>query len=556
MAPAVAALTGGVVALAAAWHPLEVAPFSHRLLAIVLLAHAMLLLWAALLRSPGRAWWALPETADPTAVVLLMGIAYGALLAYHFLLCQETHAFCPPAVTMIAGGAALLMLVVIAASGAAAKGRTLALALVAAGGVAAAVAAAARALHRSAVDFATLWTAARSSLLGGSLYRPEAVAANHFGAVFKVPPFYGMLLLPYGRMEVQTALDLHRALGVGLYLAGGAILIRLLRPSLGGATALAAVAIVMGFMQPSFDTLAYGQIDIVLLFLMIVALLGLRSGLPALTGLAIALAGLFKLYPLLLLVFLVVRREWKSVAWTAGWLVMLDALSVAVLGWREHVVYATQILPRIGGGTGWVENQTLNGFLCRLLAGWLRPEPVHDRTIDLLTGAGFVLVAALSAWAASRPSDRRSSLFSLQFGLFLVVMVMAVPAAWIHYETVTILAVLILAWRAADAPLGTAGAFAAAAGFGLVAYGNQWSFYDGSPRPGLTTLALSRELYGLTLLWATGVLSAIRAGGVGRPAKHEGPDQGWESPPHRPGEPLAVLELPGRGAALRSPRRE
>jgi alpha-1,2-mannosyltransferase len=329
--------------------------------------------------------------------------------------------------------------------------------------------------------------------------------------VFKVPPFYGTLLLPYGRIDLQTALDLHRALAVGLYLGGAAILVRLLRPGLGGGVALAAVAVVMGLMQPSFDSLAYGQIDIVLLFLMIVALLGLRSGRDAVTGLAIAVGSLLKLYPLLLVLFLAVRREWKGMAWTAGWLVLLDGLSTAVLGWREHVVYATQILPRIGGGTGWVENQTLNGFLSRLIAGALRPEPVRDRTIDLLTGVGFVLVAALSAWAASRPSDRRSSLFALQFGLFLVVMVMAVPAAWIHYETVTILTVLILVWHAVDAPLGTASAFAAAAGFGLVAYGNQWSFYDGSPRPGLTTLALSRELYGLTLLWATVVLSAIRA---------------------------------------------
>jgi alpha-1,2-mannosyltransferase len=440
-----------------------------------------------------------------------MGIAYLGLLAYHALLCLETGGFCAPAATTIVGLVVVAGLVVIAVGAREARRPRLALALLAAGGAASALAATWRALHRPAVDFVTLWTAARGSWLGGSLYQPVAVAANHFGAVFKVPPFYGMLLLPYGRLEVQTALDLHRALGVGLYLAGATMLFRLFRPNLGASPALAAVAVVMGLTQPSFDSLAYGQIDIVLLALMIATLLGLRGGRPALAGLAIAVAGLLKLYPLVLVVFLAVRREWRAIVWTGAWLIALNGLSVAVLGWHEHVVYATQVLPRIGGGTGWVENQTLNGFLSRLMLGALRPEPVHDRGLDALTGAGFVVMAALSAWTAGRPSDRRSSLFALQFGLFLVLMVMAVPAAWIHYETVTVLAFLILVWHAANTPLGKGSAFAAALAFGLVAYGNQWTFYDGSPRPGLTALALSRELYGLALLWVTAALSAIRA---------------------------------------------
>ena len=46
--------------------------------------------------------------------------------------------------------------------------------------------------------------------------------------------------------------------------------------------------------------------------------------------------------------------------------------------------------------------------------------------------------------------------------------------------------------------------------FGLIAYGNQWTFYDGSPRPGLTALWLSRELYGLVLLWVAALRAAQR----------------------------------------------
>jgi len=70
---------------------------------------------------------------------------------------------------------------------------------------------------------------------------------------------------------------------------------------------------------------------------------------------------------------------------------------------------------------------------------------------------------------------------------------------------------------AADRPLSPARAAMVALAFALIAYGNQWTFFDGTPRPGLTALALSREFYGLVLLWAATVLSARSRGPSGSP---------------------------------------
>jgi len=505
VAPAAA---GGAFALAAAWRPLELAPFTHRLVLGVVLAHAALLLWSALVRAPGSPWWRLPVHVAPSALLLLMALGYWTLVACHGALCYETRRFCPTLVTAITGAAVLAGLLAAAALGSPLRERIALGIVTVGGGVVQAVGAGMSAFRRPAVDFATLWTAARDFSLGGSLYKPAEVAANHFGAVFKVPPFYGMLLLPFARLDVRTALLVDRVIDVALYLACAAILGLWLRPRLGGRLALAAVAIVLGLMQPAFDTIAYGQIDVVLLGLVTLAFLALRAGRSAVVGLAVALAALFKLYPLVLVLLLAARREWRAVAWTAGWLLALVGVAVAVMGWREHVVFATEVLPRIGGGTGWVENQTVNGFLCRLLAGARRPEPVHDPLIDVLTWTAFALVAGVSAWVAARPADPRSAAAALPFGVFLVVMVLAVPAAWIHYETVTIVTFLLLVGSAGERPVSPGLTFVVALAFGLVAYGNQWTFYDGAPRPGLTALALSREFYGLALLWTAALLSA------------------------------------------------
>jgi hypothetical protein len=502
-------VAGGLLALAAAGRPLEVAPYTHRLLIGIILLQGTLTLWSVLVHTPCRKWWRLPPTVSPTAILLLMGTCYWTVVAYHAALCLETRRFCP-SLTAVVAGLGVLAGLIVSTRFPAPRRTVVALAVTAAGGAVQAIASGLLAFRRPAVDFLTLWTAAHDFSLGGSLYKPAEVAANHFGAVFKVPPFYGMLLLPFARTDVRTALALDRALDVALYLVCGTILVRWLQERLGARIALCAVAIVLGLMQPAFDAIAYGQVDVVLLLLVTVALLALQRGRPAIVGLAVALAALLKLYPLVLLLFLAARREWRAVVWTAAWLVALVAVAVAVMGWREHLIYASEVLPRIGGGTGWVENQTVNGFLSRLLAAARRPEPVHDRTVDVLTWAAFALVAAGSAWVAARPAERRSAAAAVPFGVFLVVMVLAVPAAWIHYETVTIVTFLVVVWSAAERPLTTALGLAVSLAFGLIAYGNQWTFYDGGPRPGLTALGLSREFYGLLLLWSAALAAAHR----------------------------------------------
>lgn len=515
-----ATLIGGGLALAAALRPLEVAPFTHRLLLLVVLAHAALLLWTALYPAESCAepprWWALPHRVGPVPLLILMGVGYWMLLLYQRALCTETVvSVCPRPGTQIIGSIALLALLALAALLALqprlrlAHGWRLALAILALSGVAEAGYAATFAFRRSGPDFFILWRAAYDFNLGRSLYKIDDVLANHFGHVFKVPPFYGMLFLPIAEAtdpQYNLALAAHRGLNIVLYLTTGGLLASLLHRQgasrFGWSVALGAVGVIMGLMQPPFDTIAYGQIDIMLLLLLTATLLGLRSQRAWLVGLAIALGALFKLYPLLLLGFLFVRREWRAIGWTGAWLVLFNGVAVGVMGWQNHVVYVTQVLPNIGGGTSWVENQTINGFLSRLLTGTMQTDPVRDPLINLLTYTCFGLVAGVSLLLALVRSERQSSLFALQFSLFAVVMVLAVPAAWMHYATITILTLVVLVWYAADQPLTLGKAMLIALAFALIAYGNQWSFFNGTRNPGLPALALSYKFYGLLVLWS------------------------------------------------------
>jgi hypothetical protein len=68
------------------------------------------------------------------------------------------------------------------------------------------------AFQRQGPDFWILFKGARDWARGGSLYDLEAVRTNHFGHVFKVPPFYGMLFVPWVFQDGERILFFHRVL--------------------------------------------------------------------------------------------------------------------------------------------------------------------------------------------------------------------------------------------------------------------------------------------------------------------------------------------------------
>lgn len=530
VAAGIAGAIGVALALGAGLRPLEVAPYTPRILLMVALANAALLLWTALSR-PGQRWWELPRRVDLPLLITLLGVSYWIVLLYH----QSSNTIWdltgPRAGTRYIGLLTLAILLGLALIPRLATSTRwqAALVVLALSGVAEAAYSAWFSFRRSGPDFFILWRAAYDFHLGRPLYKITDVLTNHFGHVFKVPPFYGMLFLPIADAtdaQYNLALATHRALNIVLYLTTGGLLVRLLRPRFGWRPALTTVGVIMGLMQPPFDTIAYGQIDIMLLLLLTLTLLGLQSERSWLVGLGIALGTLFKLYPFMLVGFLFVRREWKAIGWVVGWLAILNGIAIAVMGVDNHVMYVTQVLPNIGGGTSWVENQTINGFLNRLSYDPLRTEPVRGLSINLLTYGGFALVAGASLLLSFAPFDRKSSSYALQFAIFSVVMVLAVPAAWMHYSTITILAFAMLAWHSADRPLPLGKAVLLALSFGLIAYGNQWSFFDGTQNPGLPFLALSYKFYGLVVLWSVMVHTIWRAWALRRESTQRTPAPG------------------------------
>ncbi len=86
---------------------------------------------------------------------------------------------------------------------------------------------------------------------------------------------------------------------------------------------------------PMLSALQKGNIQLVVVALSMLAMLLLDRRHHASGGLVLAFATASKLYPGLLIVYLLVRRQWRALAWTAGWGAVLTVAALADVGWLQ-----------------------------------------------------------------------------------------------------------------------------------------------------------------------------------------------------------------------------
>jgi len=271
------------------------------------------------------------------------------------------------------------------------------------------------------------------------------------------------------------------------------------------AAAIVAPAVI--YFEPIRSNFDFGQINVVLMTLVIADCVPRKTPWPRgmLLGLAIAL----KLTPAVFLLYFVLRRDTRAVLVTAASAVVATLAGVA-FAWRDSFEYWTETVrntDRIGTAT-LNTNQNIAGALARLGLG----ESVR---FVLWTVACFV-VLALTVWAVRRVLKAEQPVLALicvaMFGLVVS------PVSWSHHWVwvlPTVLVTGIVAYRQRHAALG----IVAAAGVVLMI----WTPIPLMPEHQETAASLWRQLLGGSYVWWA-ITVIIVAGTVSlRPALRKDP---------------------------------
>jgi len=285
------------------------------------------------------------------------------------------------------------------------------------------------------------------------------------------PPFFAVVMAPLTLLPYHSANLAWFWLNTALLAASIGLLVRIAR-SLSrsqeeGPLSLLAVCVVFVCLNffPTIRAMQCGQAGFVLLFLTTAALAlclapagapGGPRGRSALAGACLALAAAIKLTPIILIAWLAWAGRRRVAAWGLGWLAAFGAIGLAVAGWSNHLTYATGFMPSLARGAATYANQSINGFLNRLLTD--RSVAVFDFAEEpaLVWWGTRLAAAALLAcafWLTRRsagPEAQPGRALALGYGLMVLSTLMVAPISWEHHYVMALLPLAILIGCQAD----------------------------------------------------------------------------------------------------------
>jgi alpha-1,2-mannosyltransferase len=260
---------------------------------------------------------------------------------------------------------------------------------------------------------------------------------------FTYPPFAALVMLPIAPLPWNVVVTLS-------WLSAGAIAVALLHWLLGPVirrhgwprlfTLTVALLLIVGF-EPFHETVSFGQVNMVLVFLVMADyLVAIRTG-RHLGGIGIGLATAIKLTPGIFIVYLLLARRYRAAAVasvTAAGATVL-AMVMAPDASREYWTEALWDTDRVGQ-LSYISNQSWEGFVARFNPG----QP------NMVLWAALVL-ATLMFWAwrvrrAVRAGDELTGL-----ALTGVLGALISPVTWVHHLVWLLPAMLLLAGAAVRA---------------------------------------------------------------------------------------------------------
>ncbi|MBX6354454.1 MAG: DUF2029 domain-containing protein [Micromonosporaceae bacterium] len=299
---------------------------------------------------------------------------------------------------------------------------------------------------------------------GGDLYQYIAPGLT---LGFTYPPFAALVMLPMVELSDTAAGWVNLVVSLAA-LAG--VLVAVLVPIADryGWPRWFVVALAVplaGALEPSRETLGFGQVNLLLFALVMADLVALRwqgrrstriagrgrptanspSGSAALArfwrsgawaGAGTGLATAIKLTPAMFIVYLVVTRQWRAAMTALGTALGVTVLTFAVAG-RESATYFISVLWQTDrvGTQDMTPNQSLAGVLARMY------DSADAPTLLWLTFSLVVVVVGLSRAATAHAEGDELAAFTL-VGLTANVVS---PISWTHHLVFVIPAIIVLA---------------------------------------------------------------------------------------------------------------
>ncbi|SEI44234.1 alpha-1,2-mannosyltransferase [Arthrobacter sp. yr096] len=311
---------------------------------------------------------------------------------------------------------------------------------------------------KQGLDFSVYWFGGSILNQAGpapsELYGPSVASAGGPQLPFTYPPFAALVFGLLARMPQAAALMLFNVAGVALAAWVAVTIVRYwsskpdLRSALSSTKACwiaCALFLAVVFLGPWRETLAFGQINILLMGLMVIDLLGgfsKRRGFRG-SGFLVGVAAGIKLTPLVFGLYFLMRKDWRGLANMA-----IGFAATVLLGWllrpAESLQFWLEILPDTSriGGAGYVDNLSIKGALLHF------GVPHDSVTLPWLAlSLATIVLAALLIRAASAQGARVLAISTTALAMLLIS-----PVSWSHHWVWMAVVLPAFAWTIKETP--------------------------------------------------------------------------------------------------------
>jgi len=300
---------------------------------------------------------------------------------------------------------------------------------------------------------------------GGSLYGTIPVTPDGAALLFTYPPISAILFTPFELMPLAVAGLVLTVINVALVAAVLYRVLLTLNVSVDRRRMVWLVGLILPvalYIEPIRSTISYGQVNLILMALVVFDCLSVSPRWPR--GSLIGLAAAIKLTPIVFVLYLLLNRDVRSAIRAVAAFVLVTGVGF-LLAWQDSVKFwgsAVWDSGRVGPAI-YAGNQSISGMLGR----YDMPAHLRSALYPLLCGLVVVLaaLAVRKAFAADRP------VWALFFNALMGLLVS--PIAWTHHWVWMVPGVIAL-WvvgRAAGARLPV---YLAVGGGVMIALAPEW----------------------------------------------------------------------------------
>ncbi|WP_211878427.1 glycosyltransferase 87 family protein [Pseudarthrobacter albicanus] len=316
---------------------------------------------------------------------------------------------------------------------------------------------------KQGVDFSVYWHGGK--ILNGAgpaasdLYGSSVAGAGGPGLPFTYPPFAALLFSLLARLPEKLALNLFNTAGavVAVWVAVRAVRYwnaksdwRSAFRSTGARWAALLLVLAVLNLGPWRETLAFGQINILLMGLMAADLLARHPrwtrALPG-SGFLVGVAAGIKLTPLVFGLYFLMRKDWRGLL-NMGAGFASTVLTGFLLRPAESLQFWLEVLPDTSriGGAGYVDNLSIKGTLLHFgVPETAAPAPAPAPWLVL-----SLLVVVLAAVIIKTASDQGARVIAIS--TTALTMLLISPVSWAHHRVWVAAVLPAFAWTLRGTP--------------------------------------------------------------------------------------------------------